>query len=167
MRSIKLLSVLFLLLVLGVATTHAQDQVGGTATLDVFVEVLGACEVFTEPVAFPGYDPAAGSYGDGAIYVNCPRDLSYWVALDIGQNPPPAWDARGMAGPEILAYQLFRPDGIPWGDRGMPFSTNTWETLPAVGLGAVEVFPVAGEIFAGQGAPPGYYSDLVNVTVWY
>ena len=169
MRSIRLLSICVVLLALCVGTAHAQSQVGGTSPLDVFVEVQGVCEVFTDAVAFPGYDPAAGSQAEGFINVNCAEGLPYWIALDIGQNYQPDWDSRGMVGPSaFLAYQLFDPNtGAPWGDGGMPFSTNPWETVQAFGIGIFETFQVRGEIFGGQGVEPGFYFDTVQVTIWY
>ena len=59
-----------------------------------------------------------------------------------------------MVGPTglILAYWLYNPfDGRFWGDAGMPFSTNNWDPLAAIGRGATEAFPVLGEIPGGQG----------------
>jgi spore coat protein U-like protein len=137
-----------------------------TTTFQVTATVTTSCSVTANPLAFGNYSPGAASNATTTVAVTCSRTLPYTIGLDQGTGTGATTAARVMTlagGGGTLAYGLFQnaARSTAWGN------TAGTDTLAATGTGAVQNFPVYGQIAAGQSSAAGAYADTVTVSINY
>lgn len=138
-----------------------------TGTLDVSADVVGVCTVASTAVNFTGYDGSTVAYANGGLTVNCPDGTAYQVALDAGGNYDGA-NRRLSGGSGSISYLLYQNSSLAtsWGDAGYGDTYPAGVVLNATGTGNDQPHAVYGVLSAST-APPGTYTDVVNVTVHY
>jgi len=128
-------------------------------------------------LAFGTIDILSGMAVDvngGSIQVNCSGAdgaVPYTIALDAGSGPGASVPVREMQGASAtFAYSIYqspadRGANSPWGTLGVAALSTS---LTISGGAGTNSSPVYGRVFGGQQtAPPGAYSDTVNITVTY
>jgi spore coat protein U-like protein len=149
-----------------VAAPVAQTTQTRSATLQVTADVVNACQLTVQPLAFGAYDPTAANRQsplDGAsdLIVTCTKGTIVRLDLEGGQNPSGA--ARAMAGPgsALLRYDLFQEASraVRWG-----VGVDAVVLQPAASA-APRRYQVFGRVAPGQDVPAGAYQDDVIVNL--
>ena len=124
-------------------------------------------------LAFPKF--AAGTKGSlsgtGAVSATCTAGTAFRVFLSQGNNnlggQPTTRRMVNQNDPtQFLTYGLYSDPGFvsPWGWNGGGIGTPPVQT----GTGGEQVFSVYGQIdLAGQIVTPGFYSDIIIVSIAY
>lgn len=128
-------------------------------------EVDTDCSVTAPPLDFGTVSSLAISHAATSnLAVTCTLNGAYSIALDGGSvsGNINGRQMRRLAGPEVIAYQLYRDPGHtePWGNTAGTILNRT-------GAGAAESIPIYG-LVAAQGARPiGRYEDQITVTITF
>jgi spore coat protein U-like protein len=130
-----------------------------TANLSVTAQVEASCDVFAGSLNFGTYTATAAKQANGSFSYECTSGTS--ITLSLGQGNNPEGGSRAMAaGQNRLRYQLYRDSNRQqvWGmdEDGLALQ------VPSSSQQSVTVY---GLIPAGQDAPPGNYSDTVQITL--
>lgn len=137
-----------------------------TATLSVTATVGDSCSVGLSPVAFGRVEPGAATAATGNLVVACTSGTAWTATADRGSGAGASVaDRRLSSGESQLSYALYADSARTalWGDG----SASTM-TIGDSGTGAAQSFPIHGEIGPDQlDARPGFYSDVVTVTIAY
>lgn len=135
-----------------------------SATMDLNLTVVSACEVATTGLAFEIYQ-GAETESKSEITVTCNHGAPFRVGLDAGLNADGIQRMLSDGNGNALPYRLVNDDGDgEWGDEGIG-DTYPAPAVSGLGDGAPARFVVEGEVLADQLAPSGDYSDTVTVIV--
>lgn len=112
-------------------------------------------------------DAISGSFGEGAIQVQCTRGTPYSIGLGSGENATDV-NSRRMRGQatadEYVSYQLYkaaaRGSGDVWGDTGAGLLSRT-------ATGDAESWTVYGRVPPQTTPSAQLYQDNVLITVSY
>lgn len=167
------------------AFAASQTADAGTLSkqLQVTAEIEPFCAINVFPVEFGLYGTANISGGldleaTGSVYVLCPLDVPFTIALDEGLNSPlmgqPACEL-GMPAPPRGMVSTTPPNSgnLYYELYSDPARTQQWGCSPesdvaSVGNGDSFVeFPVYGRVPAGSVTVADTYSDTVTVTVTF
>ena len=152
----------FALLALPAALLFASEAAAQTeeGTFAVRASVVADCDLTTQDLDFGVYDPTSAKSGQTVLTLRCTPGSAATLTLDGGGSGNP--QARRMAGPANLNYQLYR-------DAAMLDPINTAEAAFELGAaentGAAVPYTVYGQIPANQAVPAGDYLDTIRVTV--
>lgn len=169
---LKSYSSLIVLLIIFVLPS-SSNAIQSTSSFAVSTSVVGTCNVRTTPVVFVGYDGLSEISSQGTIVVQCVKELSYQVALDAGLhiNMGPDNGLRSIAdgSGNFISYVLYKPDfSSQWGDAGYGDTYPLGLPVSGIGTGFEDVLVVPGFLPSQGITPPaGYYTDIVNVTVYF
>jgi len=138
-----------------------------TATLDVSVDVGGACSVSTTGIAF-SYDSNVNTTANGDVTVTCTTGTPYNIALDAGLHYSGGY-RHVSDGTNTLQYVLGKDVsiGFEWGDSDYDNTYAFGSSLPDTGTGVAQPHTVYGLLYETPSAPTGTYTDVVTVTVYY
>jgi spore coat protein U-like protein len=172
-KKMKKLSIISLALVLTLAMAGICFGATASGTLNVSATVVPTCSVSTTPVNFGNYDSANNISATGDITVTCPSNTPYHIALDAGQNYTSCgWigalrvicDGAGNGVP----YELAQDSTFTrWGDSDYANTYSAGMSLADTGNGAAQSHAVYGLLIGIGTVPPGIYTDVVGVTVYY
>lgn len=150
----------------GSAPAAAAATAGQTtsATMAVTLQVVPACSVSTEPLDFGARKAASDSASDATaqIAISCSQATAVRVALDDGQNP--VGGARRVvdaATGSYVAYDIFA-DAAHQRRWGSGAEGSVAVATPAGGAARLVAY---GRVAANSAKTPGFYSDIVTVTV--
>ncbi len=153
-------------------TVAAQST---TSNINVNANVLAACTIATNPLAFGTYNPlSAGSLQvDTTLSITCVQGSVASISLAGGNNLSGA-QRRMSDGTNFLNYSIFQPATsaagaacaytASWGNGTV--AGNALVTAAAPDLNA-RTYNVCGEIPPGQSVPVATYSDVVVATVTF
>jgi len=131
-----------------------------------------SCTVSSSGLVFGTYSQQTSTPSDsvGTISVRCdssdPGNSSFTIALSPGGSSNAAQRSMG-GGAERLLYNLYTnvTRSTIWGDDS---GGGVSVTVPfSAANGATQAISVYGRIPARQNIPPGYYGDVITVTVTY
>lgn len=128
-----------------------------------------SCSV-TAAMSFGAYDPLSDTdkEANGDVAVTCGATIlggliSYDIGLGAGGGGSAA-TRRMLHGATPLAYQLYNPDNVVWGDGLNGGATHNFFYLLAI-PSRTDHFNIRGVIPRHQPVGPGTYTDTVMVTV--
>lgn len=137
------------------------------ANLTVSATVVDLCSASDATVAFGTVNPAVGTTlpTTGLINVTCSLGTAFTVGLDDGLNASSGNRRMKRSGTsDYLTYNLYKDAlmSTRFGDTGSS------DRAAGTGLGLLPT-PISayGTVASGQSAPPGGYSDTVQITVYY
>ena len=138
----------------------APAALAQTANLNVTAQVDAMCEVFTGSLNFGTYTSAADKEGEGEFSYKCASGTNITLSLGPGNHAQDGGVRAMAAGAERLRYQLYRDPNHQevWGTDGDALALQA----PSSSEESVTVY---GFIEAGQDAPAGSYSDVVQITL--
>lgn len=131
------------------------------------------CTVLGVAPLFGTYSTGSGAPANGSVTVTCVvlgifgQDVSYTVKLLM--SPQAQGTQRRMNnGGVYLNYNVFCDSGFNqvWGDGLSPTCARTGGQTGLLGS-LITVFPVYGNIPAGQYVTPGTYGDSIGIEVLY
>jgi spore coat protein U-like protein len=165
----KMRKLLLLLSIIGISIFFANTlyAVDTTTQMQVSANVVGTCSVNVTDLDF---GDISGNLtivnGQGDITVTCSNGTQYEIILSSGLY----WDgsSRNMRNPPDdvnVPYDLYSDAGLttPWGN----YSDNEFGGVSDTGSGSAQSHTVYGEARNSNNAPPGAFSDTVEVTVSY
>jgi spore coat protein U-like protein len=131
-----------------------------TANLNVTAQVDAMCEVFTGSLNFGTYTSAADKEGEGEFSYECASGTNITLSLGPGSHAQEGGARAMAAGAARLRYQLYRDPNHQqvWGTDGDALDLQAPSS-------SEENVTVYGLIEAGQDAPAGSYSDVVQITL--
>ena len=156
--------------VLAVSAGSAGAATTGT-TFQVSATVLKACTVSASPLAFGNYTPGAGAVkANTTVNVDCTNGTGYTVSLNGGTTTGGTVAQRLMAnGTNTLQYNLYTSNTYAT-ILGDGTGTSATDSGTGLGMNKANSITVYGELpdsTANQAAPPGNYTDTIQVTVTY
>ncbi len=143
-----------------------------TGNINVNANVVAACNITTNPLAFGSYSSLSATALDvsASLGVTCSQGSVATVSLAGGNNEL-AGQRRMTDGTAFLNYSIFKPATSAagaacaytdaWGPGG---GGTTFATTAAPDLNTRN-YNVCGRIPAGQSVPVGSYTDVVVATV--
>jgi spore coat protein U-like protein len=127
--------------------------------------LYAACSISATNLAFGGYNPLSGSTktSSSSIAVTCNATTNITVQLSTGNSGSFAFRYM-LNGAEQLSYNIYL-------DVGMQniFGDGTSGTSIYTGIGDVSpiYIPVYGKIPANQNKSIGYYTDTINIDLFF
>lgn len=159
----RLWAVALPLLLIGVAVRQAAAATS-SGNLGISATLQATCVISVSPLAFGTYTGVV-SNATATITITCTKSTAYNVGLDVGQGGNATSAQRILTGPSgtAVGYTMSQNAAhtINWGP------TVGSDTVAGVGTGAAQTLTVYGQIFAGQYAVPGAYSDVITAAVTY
>ena len=150
------------------SSLYAQQQ--QTASLQVSATVVPACTVSVQDIDFGDISASGYVSANGNIQVNCSDGTIYDIALDKGQHYANSTRQLADASQNLISYALYKDpnhtDADEWGDAGYD-NTYSAQPLGDIGNGSTQDHIVYGLANMSVIVPPGSYSDVVQVTVYY
>jgi spore coat protein U-like protein len=146
-------------------TVTVSDLLGSvTGMMSVTATVQATCLASASALSFGTYSGSTINM-TSAITVTCTNTTTFNIGLNAGAATGATVTTRKMTGTgsNSLNYALFRDSGhtLNWGNT---VGTNT---LAETGSGAATMYPVYGQVAAGQYVVPGQYTDTVIATITY
>lgn len=157
--------VLLGLLAAGGLSSSAMAASPATATMDVKINIVGACTVTAAELDFGNNGVLANVINqDSSLTVTCSNGLGYNVGISDGANVSSSVRRmKGVTSPnEFITYELYKNSGRTerWGAAGVA-------RQPGTGTGVAQTIPVYGQVTSQSTPTAGAYSDTVAVTVDY
>ncbi len=127
----------------------------------------------TTPVFANYRATGADTAANGSVSVSCVvlgvtgQSVSYTVKLELGAQSL-GTQRRMLSGGQYLRYNVYCDSGLQnvWADGGASTCVQTGGQAGLLGT-LLTVFPVYGNIPAGQFVPAGIYTDTIAVQVLY
>jgi spore coat protein U-like protein len=154
------------------ATARLTAQVAG-GTLTVQAVVPNNCSLAVQDLAFGNYNPVITNQvlslrKSTWVRIRCTNGDPYSIAISQGQHPDPTSTAsnphRRMMNSSgaLMNYSLYRNIAYsqPWGE-------DLSARVSGIGNGQLATLSIYGTVSAGQPLPPGLYTDVVTVTIYY
>lgn len=144
----------------------AAQTFTATTVMPVSVDLVSSCNVTASDLDFGSYVATVGVPGraQALVQLQCTTGTIVEVALDAGLSPGATTsDRRMVSGAGQLRYGLFQDPGrsTNWGNTP---GVDTLEIQTVVQLQSVTIY---GELPARQQVPPGTYSDLITIHLFY
>jgi spore coat protein U-like protein len=100
----------------------------------------------------------------GEISVTCTNLTPFTIGLDGGQAAAGPSNRRLSSGAHLIPYGLYKDSArsVHWGLEG-----ESEGPVSGLGTGSLQLFQVFGRIPAQSAPTPGFYSDVISVTVTY
>lgn len=148
------------------------------STLEVSLHVDELCTVSTSPLAFDEwnpkkYNPSEGAIAEGRVDVTCSKSVHYKIALDAGDYLK-AGHFRQMKNKsgDYMPYKIWkdRHRKREWGDSDFDNTYPAGTSLCVKDRSGRQSHPVFGTVWPWprkNGFPSGWYTDVVNVKVYY
>ncbi len=164
----------------GVLATSAGASAGtATTSFQVTANVINACIITSNPLAFTNYDPTASAVNTATstLSLACTAGSAPVVTLNAGQNAVSKIRTMvdGTAGDTALQYNLYQPTAVGttatcsttlWGDGSTTAGTSFVPSAPTNPL--PRTLQVCGSLPINQSVKMGStYTDSVLATVTF
>ena len=154
------------MILFGVPLFTGAETTNFTATAKITTKV----KLSATSMNFGEMDDAGTYRAEAVISVKAPAGTSFHIAINGGLHY--AAGSRWMQGAEGLgqiAYQVFKDPGFSqqWGDGDFDGTFPQGTSLAGVGMGPKTDFIPYGRLVLRETPPPGYYQDMLTVTVHY
>ncbi len=137
-----------------------------SAVMEVTLSIENSCGITAQPLSFGrSQDLSRNLDAESSVSVACSSRGPIQIAFDMGAGNGATVDARKLSfGAETVSYSLFLDSSrsTVLGDGSIG------NIISATSSGGIDVFPIYGRVFGGQGVKPvGAYADVVTATLTF